>query len=153
MCIDIHITKSCTRTSVSCHLFCSKKVANLPTPVNLALYTKPGMNQKIDDLKRSLLSTDYPRWRNTISSVFLISLCTIIVGLFFYLYLTTPLLQCYEGYLYFAIIWLICEYIVIIYLYAYNNIPSFARTTIKMVIGLSNIWFGLFIFGLQACVV
>jgi len=120
-----------------------------------ALYTntKAGMNQKIDDLKRTLLSTDYPRWRNIASSILLVFLCTTIVGLFVFLYLTKPLLQCYEGYLYFAIIWLICEYMIIIYLYAYNNIPSFARTTITMVIGFSNIWFGLFVFGLQACVV
>lgn len=117
------------------------------------IHTRPSMNQKIDALINGMLSTEYPRWRNMLSSVMLTMLCTSIVGSFIYLYLTKPLLQCYEGFLLFSIVWLICEYIIIIYLYKYNSIPSFARTNIKMVICFSNVWFGLFVFSLRACTV
>jgi len=109
------------------------------------------MNQKIDKLISGMLSTRYSRWRNIASSILLVVLCTLMVGCYWYLYFTKPLLECYGGYLFFSGVWLISEYVLIAYLYWYNNIPRFARTNIKMLIALSNIWFGRFIYLISLC--
>lgn len=111
------------------------------------------MNQKIDDLLKKMVAVEYPRWRNIVSTVLLSVLCTTVVVCYWYLHITESSLHCYEGYLFFSLVWLISEYILIFYLYRYNNIPRFARTNIKMVIGISNIWFGLFLFSLKPCAV
>lgn len=118
-----------------------------------ALYIGQVMNQKIDELIRHMSSVEYPRWRNRASSAFLAVLCTGMVGCYWYLHTIKPSLKCYDGYLFFSVVWLLSEYVLIIYLYRYNNIPRFARTNIKMVIVFSNMWFGLFLFSLQPCAV
>jgi hypothetical protein len=54
--------------------------------------------------------------------------------------------------LYFSVIWLAVQWVVIGYLYRYQNIPAFAGDAIKLQVLLGNVWFGLFLFSLQPCV-
>lgn len=110
------------------------------------------MNPSLEKLKGKLFSTNYSLWRNIVSTSFLGIACLGMVGSFIYLYLNHSGLSCYKGFLVFSIIWLIAELIAITYLFLWSNIPAFARDAVKINIAFANVWFGLFIFGLNACV-
>ena len=110
------------------------------------------MNSNLEKLKEKSLSTNYPMWRNIVSTSLLAFVCIGVVGSFIYLYLTNSGISCYEGYLIFSIFWLIAELVTLAYLFLWSNIPSFARDLIKINIAFANIWFGLFVFSLKSCV-
>ncbi len=109
------------------------------------------MNSRFETIKEKLLSTRYPFWRNIVSSLLLAIACLGMVGSFIYLYITNVAISCYDGFLTFAIIWLLSELVAISYLFYWSNIPAFARDAIKINIAFANIWFGLFVFSLNAC--
>ncbi len=110
------------------------------------------ITDKFYEARENLLSTDYPRWRNLLSCLALLVLTTGVVASWWYIYYTIPEVVCHKGHLYFSVLWLAVQWVVIGYLYWYRNIPAFARGAIKMLIGVANIWFGLFIFSLNPCV-
>ena len=110
------------------------------------------MNPSFNKLKENFLSTDYPKWRNVISTLFLTFVSLGVVSSFIYLYVTSSALACYKGFLVFSIIWLVAELITIVYLFLSSNIPRIARDAIIINIAFANIWFGLFIFNLKGCV-
>ena len=109
------------------------------------------MSDSFNKVKKKALSTHYPRWRNIVSAFFLGLMCLGMVSSFWYLYWTTENIQCYQGFLYLSIAWLLIELLVIVYMFKFNDIPKFARDSIGALIAFSNIWFGLFLFGLKPC--
>lgn len=109
------------------------------------------MTDKLNETTAKLLMTDYPQWRNLLSSVVLVILCTGTVSSLWYAYYTTPGSDCHKGFLYLSVLWLAVQFVVIGYLYRITTIPAFARSAIKLLIMLANIWFGLFIFSLKPC--
>lgn len=109
------------------------------------------MTDKFNEYREKLLSTDYPKWRNLISSVVLVMLSTGAVLSWWYAYYTLPETGCHKGFLYLSVLWLAIQWVVIGYLYWYRNIPAFARGAIKLFILVANIWFILFIFALKPC--
>lgn len=110
------------------------------------------MTDKLGETREKLLSTQYPQWRNLLSCIVLVVLTTGAVSSWWYAYYTTPDTYCHKGFLYFSVLWLVVQWVVIGYLYRYQNIPAFARGAIKLLILLANVWFGLFIFSLKPCV-
>ncbi|MEC8523958.1 MAG: hypothetical protein ACTHZH_15105 [Oleiphilaceae bacterium] len=109
------------------------------------------MTEKLTEAKEKLLSTEYPPWRNLLSCAILVLLTTGMVSGWWYAYYTASDIECHKGILYFSAVWLAAQWVVIGYLYRYQNIPAFARGAIKLLILLGNVWFGLFIFSLQSC--
>ena len=109
------------------------------------------MTAKFSQAKEKLLSTGYPRWRNILACVILVLLATGAVSAWWYAYYTATDVECHKGFLYFSVVWLVVQWVVIGYLFRYQNIPAFARGGIKLLILLGNVWFGLFIFSLQPC--
>jgi len=109
------------------------------------------MTKHLTEAKEKLLSTKYPRWRNLLSCAVLGLLTTGMVLGWWYAYYTASDIECHKGILYFSAVWLAVQWVVIGYLYRYQNIPAFARGAIKLLIMLGNVWFGLFIFSLQSC--
>lgn len=109
------------------------------------------MSSKLALLKAKLLNTTYPRWRNTLSSSVLFLLSTGMVLSWCWVFYTTPETQCHKGILYFSFVWLFIQWLVIGYQFQYDNIPTFAREAIKLLILMSNVWFGFFIFSLKSC--
>ncbi len=109
------------------------------------------MKSNISQLKETMLDTSYPSWRRLLSTLLLIVTCITVVMCFVYLYVNDTRLYCYQGFLIFSFIWLFVELVAIAYLYLWKNIPRFARDAIVMNIAFSNIWFGLFIFSVNAC--
>ncbi len=104
-----------------------------------------------DTLLSKLSRTEYPRWRNLLSCVFLAVLSTGTVLSWYYLYFTLPATQCHKGTLYLSALWLAVQWVVIGYLYGWRDIPAFARTAIKLLIVVANLWFILFLFSLKSC--
>ncbi len=111
------------------------------------------MNHEIQKIREKALATDYPRWRNVASTIFLGLMCLVMVGSFWYVFASIEGLGCYKGFLYMSMIWIVVELLVIAYMFTSSTIPKFARTSIALVIAFSNIWFGLFIFSLKPCVI
>lgn len=109
------------------------------------------MSNSFNKLKEKALSTDYPHWRNVVSTFLLGLMCLGIVGSYWYLYWTTENIQCYKGFLYLSVVWVAIELFVIAYMFKFKNIPKFARDSIGGLIAFSNIWFGLFLFSLKPC--
>ncbi|MCX4191131.1 hypothetical protein [Methylophaga sp. OBS1] len=109
------------------------------------------MAGKLTEAKEKLLSTEYPHWRNRLSCAILVLLTTGMVSGWWYTYYTASEIECHKGILYFSAVWLAAQWVVIGYLYRYQNIPAFARGAIKLLILLGNVWFGLFVFSLQPC--
>lgn len=109
------------------------------------------MIDSFNKIKEKALSTDYPYWRRVVSTFSLGLMCLAIVGGFLYLYWITENIQCYEGFLYLSVAWVLVELFVIAYMFKFNNIPKFARDSISVLIAFSNIWFGLFLFSLKPC--
>ena len=111
------------------------------------------MSDSLDKLKDKALNTDYPRWKSVASTFFLGLMCLGVVGSFWYLYWAAENIQCYRGFLYLSVVWVLVELSVIAYMFKFNNIPMFARNSVGVLIAFSNIWFGLFVFSLKPCVV
>ncbi len=109
------------------------------------------MNKHLATLKAKYTSTEYPAWKNVAVTIILTVTCTLVVSIFWYLYFSTGTLGCYRGFLYLSIVWLLIELVLIAFLFRYKTIPRFAREAIGAIIGMSNIWFILFVFSLQAC--
>jgi len=109
------------------------------------------MTEKLTEAKEKFLNTEYPRWRNVLSCAILVLLSTGMVSGWWYAYYTASDTECHKGFLYLSVVWLAVQWVVIGYLYRYQNIPAFARNSIKVLIMLGNVWFGLFIFSLQPC--
>lgn len=109
------------------------------------------MNEIFHKLKTSALNTEYPRWKNIVSTIFLTVMCLLMVVNFWYLVISTNNIECHKGFLYLSVAWVAAELLVIAYMFHYNTIPAFARASIGLFIALSNIWFGLFLFGLKSC--
>ncbi|MFC3151248.1 hypothetical protein ACFOEK_09450 [Litoribrevibacter euphylliae] len=109
------------------------------------------MTNKLAQVKAKLLSTSYPRWRNILSSGVLFLLSTGMVFSWWWIAYTTPDTGCHKGVVYLSGLWLFVQWLVIGYLFWYDNIPTFARDAIKLLILMSNVWFGFFIFSLKAC--
>lgn len=109
------------------------------------------MTKNLTEVKEKLLSTEYPRWSNLLSCAILVLLTTGMASGWWYSYYTASEIECHKGVLYFSAVWLAVQWVVIGYLYRYQNIPVFARGAIKLLILLGNVWFGLFIFSLQLC--
>lgn len=109
------------------------------------------MTDNFSEYKARLLSTDYPQWRNMLSCVVLLALSTGAVLSWWYLYYSLPETECHKSFLYFSVLWLAVQWVVIGYLYWYRDIPAFARGSIKLLILVANVWFGLFIFALKPC--
>jgi len=78
-------------------------------------------------------------------------LCIGMVAGFFYLYLSTSELACYQAFAYLSVFWLAIELTVIVGLYQSSQISKVLSDLITLMIAISNVWFGLFIFGLNAC--
>lgn len=110
------------------------------------------MNLSLSKFKEEYLSTQYPKWRNILSTVILALLCGSTVGIFVYLVGAGANMQCHKSFMWFSIFWLIVELITLGYLFFWTNIPRFARDVIRLNIVFAHIWFGLFVFGLEACV-
>ncbi len=110
------------------------------------------MAKNLTEAREKLLSMEYPRWRNVLSCVILVLLTTGMVSGWWYAYYTVSDVVCHKGILYFSVVWLAVQWVVIGYFYRYQNIPAFARGAIKFLILLGNVWFGLFVFSLQPCV-
>lgn len=110
------------------------------------------MTDKYNETRARLLSTDYPQWRNLLSSVVLITLSAGIVSSWWYIHYTLSEAECHKGFLYLSVLWLAVQWVVIGYLYWYREIPAFARGAIKLLILVANVWFGLFIFSLKPCI-
>ncbi len=68
-----------------------------------------------------------------------------------YLYISAESIECYKGFIYMTIAWIVVELILIAYMFKFNNIPCFARNAISLIIAFSNIWFGLLVFSLKPC--
>jgi len=109
------------------------------------------MSDRISAYRAKRLSTNYPQWRNLPSCVALVVLSTGAVLSWWYAYFTLPETGCHKGVLYFSVFWLGILWVVIGFLFRYRDIPAFARTAIQLLILLSNVWFGLFIFSLEPC--
>ena len=109
------------------------------------------MTGVLEKYRAKLLSTDYPQWRNLLSCVILFVLSTGAVLSWWYAYHTLPETGCHKGVLVFSFVWLGVQWVVTGYLYWYRDIPAFARGAIKLLILLSNVWFGLFILALKPC--
>jgi len=109
------------------------------------------MINRFHKIKESALTTEYSQWRNIAATIFLSLMCLGVVGDFWYLYFSTESLECYKGFLYMSVVWIVVELLVIAYMFQFNTIPRFARDSIGLLIAFSNIWFGLFVFGLQPC--
>lgn len=105
----------------------------------------------LKQVKEMLLSTDYPQWRNLLSTAAFLIMTTGTAAAWIYIYYTSPDAACHRGFLYLTYVWLFIQWVVIGYLYQSKDIPSFARDAIKVLILLSNVWFGLFLFSLQPC--
>lgn len=103
------------------------------------------------EVKDKLLSTSVTGWRNAVITVALFIMSSGGVVAFGYALLTIPELRCHAAFFYLSIFWLASEFAVIVYLYCYRNIPRFAREAVVFSILIANIWFILFIFGLQEC--
>ncbi|AJQ96026.1 hypothetical protein [Gynuella sunshinyii] len=112
--------------------------------------TRQTFSQKLSQLKQQAFATDYPMWRKMTSTVFLSLACIVVVGTAWYLYLATDGLECQKGFFLLSLPWLIAELMVIAYMF-YYSIPRVIRASLEVIIGCSNIWFGLFIFSLKAC--
>jgi len=106
---------------------------------------------KITEVKRKLLSTSVTGWKNAISTAILLIMSVSGVGVFGFILLTTPALQCHAIFFYLSLFWLASEVVLIAYLYCYKNIPRFAREAVVFSLLIANIWFILFIFGLKGC--
>ncbi|EAT13529.1 hypothetical protein RED65_09064 [Oceanobacter sp. RED65] len=109
------------------------------------------MKGKWKEAKDRLFRTEYPRWRSLLSCAILLLLTTGMVLGWWYAYYTSSEIACHRGILYFSVVWLAVQWMVIGYLCCYQNIPAFARGAIKLLILLGNVWFGLFVFSLQSC--
>jgi len=109
------------------------------------------MTKKFSEYRERLLSPDYPQWRNLLSCLVLIVLSTWVVLSWWYAYFTLPETSCHRGFFFFSVLWLVVQWVVIGYLYRYQDIPAFARGAIKLLILVANVWFGLFIFSLKSC--
>lgn len=109
------------------------------------------MTSQLEGFKAKGLSTVYPRWRRVLSSVVLGVLATSIVLAWWYSFFTLEDTSCHRGFLYFSIVWLAVQWVVLGFLLAFETIPRFARGAIVLLILLGNIWFGLFLFSLQPC--
>ncbi len=103
------------------------------------------------EIKDRWLATSVTGWRNAVSIVALFSMCSGGVATFGYILITIPELQCHVAFFYLSILWLVSECTVLAYLYCYRNIPKFAREAVVFSLLMANIWFILFIFGLQEC--
>jgi len=110
------------------------------------------MTSNFEQFKDKMLATNYPTWRRIASTLALAVASIGVVVCFIYLYITNSGFHCYKGFLILSIIWLTSELVAISYLFFWSNIPKFARDAIKMNIAFANIWFGLFIFSIKACV-
>lgn len=106
---------------------------------------------RMTEFKRRLLSTSVTGWRNAITTAALFIMCGGGVAAFGYIILTIPELRCHAIFFYLSVFWLVSEFVVIAYLYCYRNIPKFAREAVVISLLIANIWFILFIFGLQVC--
>ncbi|MCL6421505.1 hypothetical protein [Aestuariirhabdus haliotis] len=102
-------------------------------------------------IKAFALNTEFPRWKAAASTSLLTLMCLGVAGSFWYLYLSEAQLRCYEGFLYLSLVWVAVELVLLFYLFQFTSIPRFVRDAIGLIIALSNVWFGLFIFGLTAC--
>src|SRR5690606_27079442 len=74
------------------------------------------MPKNLTEAKDKLLSTEYPRWRNFLSCAILVLVVTGAVSAWWYVYYTTPDAECHKGFLYFSVIWLAVQWVVIGYL-------------------------------------
>lgn len=110
------------------------------------------MTGKFAQSKEKLLSTEYSSWRNLLSCGILVLIATGTVSAWWYVYFTVPDVECHKSILYLSGIWLAVQWLVIGYLYRYQNIPAFARDAIKVMMLMGNLWFGFFVFSLQPCV-
>lgn len=97
------------------------------------------------------MGTDYPQWKNIVFTVLMTAMCLGMPCLFWYLYVSTENLECYKGFLYLSITWVVVELVLIAYMFQYNNVPRFARNAMGLMLAFSNLWFGLFVLGLEAC--
>ncbi|TQV74699.1 hypothetical protein FLL45_06985 [Aliikangiella marina] len=109
------------------------------------------MSRLLEQLKTKALTTRYPKWKRITLLVVMLSMCSLIVGTSWFVYLTSHQLACHSTFILMTIPWLIAEIGVILFLYLSNNLPQYARDSIVLVLLFTNIWFGLFIFGLPAC--
>jgi hypothetical protein len=109
------------------------------------------MSSNLKELKRNLLSTEYPKWRRGVSSAFLILFSYLAVFTFGYTYFSEPQAHCWKGFFYLSILWLIVQTLVISYLFFFEIIPAFARWSIELLLLVANAWFILFLFSLEAC--
>jgi len=109
------------------------------------------MNKALQDAKAKWLSTEYAQWSNILTTLVLTVLVTGAVASWGYFYYSTPNTECFEGFFYLSLLWLLVQWIVIGFMYGYKTIPMFARHAIQLLILLSNAWFILFIFSLRPC--
>lgn len=109
------------------------------------------MAEKWAEARARLLSTEYPHWKNLISCLALFVSTTAMVLSWWYAYFAAPDAGCHHFFLFFSLLWLVAQWVVIGYLYGYRNIPYFARGAITFLMLVANMWFGFFIFSLQSC--
>jgi len=109
------------------------------------------MAEKLAEARAKLLSTEYPHWRRRLSCMVLAVSTTAMVLSWWYAYFAAPDAACHQFFLYFSLLWLLAQWVVIGYLYGYRNIPNFARAAITLLILVANMWFGFFVFSLRPC--
>ncbi len=105
------------------------------------------MNQQLEQLKSKALNTHYPKWRNILSTLYLVSLPTVTVLTFLYIYLFYDNTSCLKGTVYLSVPWLVAQLVVAGYLFLATNVPAVARGSIELVVGFGNMWFILYLFG------
>ena len=109
------------------------------------------MVNKFSELKEKALSTEVSKWWRFKSTVSLAVMCLGMVAYFWYLLVTMDALYCYKGFVYMTVVWIVAELTLIGYMFRSNSIPRFVRSSLELVLSSSNLWFGLFLFSLNAC--
>ena len=109
------------------------------------------MNKSLEKYKIRYLSTEYPRWRNIGASLFLLLVSCGCVFVFWHTYFTEENYHCHNGFFFGSVIWLATQLVVIAYLFHGKTIQKYAREAIFVLIAMGNVWFILFIVGLNAC--
>lgn len=109
------------------------------------------MSTIIEKFKEKALSTEYPRWKNILSSCVLSFLCISVASAFWYLFLTVDKMECHKGFAILSFPWLVVEFLIVYYLFKSNTVPRYATDSMVLLVAFSNIWFGLFLFGLKPC--
>ncbi len=139
---------ACPRYRARYRLVRLKQISGLTVLSEWKLIT---MRKNIN-FKEYWLDTEYSKTLHLISCFFLAVFACGASGSYWYMYLTIPELGCHKHILLLSFIYLPVQLATLYYLLCFRtSVPRFARDSIQLVIGLSNIWLGLILFSLDLC--